>query len=67
MPLTKEQKDIIESIGRPMLVLAGPGTGKTEVLTRRILHLLKKNLVSKKEIIGVTFIPRQQSRCKIDL
>jgi len=55
MPLTKEQKDIIESIGRPMLVLAGPGTGKTEVLTHRILHLLKKNMVSKKEIIGVTF------------
>jgi len=55
MPLTKEQKDIIESIGKPMLVLAGPGTGKTEVLTRRILHLLKKNLVSKKEITGVTF------------
>jgi len=55
MPLTYEQKDIIESFGRPMLVLAGPGTGKTEVLTHRILYLLKKNMVSKKEIIGVTF------------
>jgi len=55
MPLTKEQKDIIESIGRPMLVLAGPGTGKTEVLAHKILHLLKQNLASKEEITGVTF------------
>lgn len=38
-----------------MLVLAGPGTGKTEVLTRKILHLLKENLASKEEIIGITF------------
>jgi DNA helicase-2/ATP-dependent DNA helicase PcrA len=55
MPLTKEQKDIIESIGRPMLVLAGPGTGKTEVLAHRILHLLKQNLAYKEEITGITF------------
>ena len=51
MPLTYEQKDIVESFGRPMVVLAGPGTGKTEVLAHRILHLLKQNLVSKKETI----------------
>jgi len=55
MPLTEEQKDIVESIGKPVVVLAGPGTGKTEVLAHRILHLLKQNLVSKEEIIGVTF------------
>lgn len=55
MPLTEEQKDIVESIGKPMLVLAGPGTGKTEVLAYRILHLLKENLASKEEIIGITF------------
>lgn len=55
MPLTYEQKDIVESIGRPMVVLAGPGTGKTEVLAHRILHLLKQNLASKEEITGVTF------------
>lgn len=53
MPLTEEQKDIVESIGKPMLVLAGPGTGKTEVLAYKILHLLKGNLASKEEIIGI--------------
>ena len=55
MPLTEEQKEIVESIGNPILVLAGPGTGKTEVLAHRILYLLKNNLATKNEIIGITF------------
>lgn len=55
MSLTEEQKVIVESIGKPLLVLAGPGTGKTEVLAHRILYLLKNNLAAKDDIIGVTF------------
>jgi DNA helicase-2/ATP-dependent DNA helicase PcrA len=55
MPLTEEQKEIVESIGTPILILAGPGTGKTEVLAHRILYLLKNNLATKNEIIGITF------------
>lgn len=56
MALTGEQKDImVESVGKPTVVLAGPGTGKTEVLAYKILYLLRKNLASKGEIIGVTF------------
>ena len=55
MPLTEEQEVIVESIGKPLLVLAGPGTGKTEVLAYRILCLLKNNLATKDKIIGITF------------
>lgn len=55
MPLTAEQKDIVESFGKPMLVMAGPGTGKTKVLAHKITHLLRRNLASKEEIIGITF------------
>lgn len=55
MPLTEEQEVIVESIGKPLLVLAGPGTGKTEVLAYRILYLLKNNLATKDKIIGITF------------
>ena len=55
MSLTQEQNEIVRSIGKPMLVLAGPGTGKTEVLAHKILHLLKENLASKEEITGITF------------
>ncbi len=56
MQLTKEQKDIVGSIGRqPLLVIAGPGTGKTEVLSHGILHLLRNKSATKEEIVGITF------------
>jgi DNA helicase-2/ATP-dependent DNA helicase PcrA len=55
MPLTEEQKAIVESVGKPLLVLAGPGTGKTEVLAHRILYLLKNDLATRNEITGITF------------
>ena len=35
MPLTPEQRDIVQTTGKPLLVLAGPGTGKTEVLAQK--------------------------------
>lgn len=55
MSLTEEQRDAVESDGHPILVLAGPGTGKTEVLAQRIVNLLKQNLAVKEEITGVAF------------
>jgi DNA helicase-2/ATP-dependent DNA helicase PcrA len=65
MPLTEEQQNIItESIGKPTLVLAGPGTGKTELLAQRILYLLKKNLSSKDEIVGITFTTKAAEQMK---
>ena len=39
----------------PMLVLAGPGSGKTFVITRRILHLIKQHHVSPESILVITF------------
>jgi len=65
MPLTEEQQNIItESIGKPTLVLAGPGTGKTELLAQKILHLLRKNLASKDEITGITFTTKAAEQMK---
>lgn len=56
MTLTNEQKEIVRSIGKqPLLVLAGPGTGKTEVLSHGILHLLNNSLATNEEIIGIAF------------
>ena len=46
MSLTPQQRDIVQTIGRPLLVLAGPGTGKTEVLAQRILFLIENNLAT---------------------
>lgn len=54
--LTSEQKDISKNISKqPLLVLAGPGTGKTEVLSYGILHLLNNGIATKETIIGITF------------
>jgi len=39
----------------PALIIAGPGTGKTRVLTRRIAHLIDKHRVEPEHILAVTF------------
>lgn len=52
---TEEQCKAIEHSGCPLLVLAGPGTGKTTVLALRVLYLLKKKIATRQEILAVTF------------
>ena len=39
----------------PMLVLAGPGSGKTFVITQRIKHLITQNRISPERILVITF------------
>jgi len=64
MSLTPEQKDIVQTTGKPLLVLAGPGTGKTEVLAQRILFLIENNLATKEEIVGITFTTKAANQMK---
>ena len=52
--LNTRQKEVVKHKRRTLLVLAGPGTGKTEVLTHRVAHLLRVG-VNPKEILAVTF------------
>ena len=40
--LNKEQKEAVETIEDPVVVVAGPGTGKTQILTLRIANILEK-------------------------
>ncbi len=56
--LTEEQRAGIEHGEGPCMVIAGPGTGKTAILTRRILHLVKNLEVPPEEILAVTFSNR---------
>ena len=55
MSLTDEQRDIVETVGQPMLVLAGPGTGKTKVLAHKIIHFIDRGLATKEEVMGIAF------------
>lgn len=53
--LTPKQRQAAEHGRGPMLVIAGAGTGKTTVLTERILHLLASGQAQPDEILAVTF------------
>ena len=49
------QRDAIEAIDGPLLVMAGPGTGKTELLSRRAAHILDARDVAPENVLCLTF------------
>ncbi|MCF7975262.1 MAG: UvrD-helicase domain-containing protein [Phycisphaerae bacterium] len=53
--LNKDQCLAAEHVHGPALILAGPGTGKTRVLTCRIVHLIKQHAIRPDQILAVTF------------
>jgi DNA helicase II / ATP-dependent DNA helicase PcrA len=53
--LNEEQKKAVDTVEGTVLVMAGPGTGKTQVLTLRIANILMKTDASPENILALTF------------
>ncbi len=53
--LNPEQREAVRTVDRPLLVVAGPGTGKTRTLTVRIAYLIRRCAVPPEEILAITF------------
>src|SRR5947209_10432420 len=65
--LTPEQAQAVTHGPGPLLLIAGPGAGKTRTLTNRIAHLLTTGKAQPSEILAVTFSVRAAGELRLRL
>ncbi|MFA5113933.1 MAG: ATP-dependent DNA helicase [Candidatus Margulisiibacteriota bacterium] len=67
--LNAEQKRAVTSEGGPLLIIAGAGTGKTTVITRRIAWLIAQKKAKPSEILALTFTDKaaDEMESRVDL
>ncbi len=67
--LNREQRTAVTHRDGPLLVIAGPGTGKTEVITRRAAWLIATKRARPREILALTFTDNaaEEMQARVDL
>ncbi len=64
MSLNKSQTEAVNHVNGPMLVLAGPGSGKTTVITERTRRLISSQGIAPSHILVITFTKAAASEMK---
>lgn len=60
----EQQQAVLHSPGTPLVIVAGPGAGKTSVLTHRVAKLVLKDQIEPHRVLGVTFTNRAAGEMK---